>query len=143
MPKKKNYLVSSVDKVQHEINKTYFFKETYPISLKIVRGAYLNEEKKIAKEKNITTVWNNKDQTDSSYNFNAEKIVKNLNSKSDFILATHNNESNIFLMHLVENSENKEFLRERIHFATLLGLNDYFTFETLKRNFKTIKVYLF
>lgn len=129
-----------MDKVQHEINKTYFFKDTYPISLKIVRGAYLAEEKQIQKKNNRSVVWNNKDQTDSSYNFNAEKIVKNLNSKSEFILATHNNESNIFLMHLIENSPHEAFLRERVHFATLLGLNDYFTFETLNRNFKTIKV---
>ena len=129
----------SVDKVQHEINKSFFFKDDYPLALKIVRGAYLVEEKVIEKRDNLTLIWKSKNQTDSSYNFNIEKIIQYLNKDSIFILATHNNESNLFLMDLVNQSDKKEFLKERVYFATLLGLNDHFAFETLKQEFNTIK----
>ena len=126
--------------MQHEINKSFFFKDQYPLALKIVRGAYLLEEKEIEKRDNVKLIWKTKSQTDCSYNFNTEKIVQNINEKSLFILATHNNESNLFLMDLVSNSPNSDFLKERIFFATLLGLNDHFSFETLKHNFHTVKV---
>ena len=42
-------MIRSVDKVQHEINKSFFFKDEYPIAMKIVRGAYLLEEREIEK----------------------------------------------------------------------------------------------
>ena len=129
-----------MDKVQHEINKSFFFKQEYPLAMKIVRGAYLIEENHIEKRDGVKLIWKSKSQTDSSYNFNTEKIVNNINKNSLFILATHNNESNLFLMDLVNSSEQKEFLKERIFFATLLGLNDHFSFETLKQNFNTVKV---
>ena len=134
-------MIKSVDKVQHEINKSFFFKNEYPLALKIVRGAYLAEELEVEKREGLRLVWKSKNQTDSSYNFNTEKIVKNINKNSLFILATHNNESNLFLMDLVNMSENKDFLKERIYFATLLGLNDHFSFETLKHDFNTVKVF--
>lgn len=133
-------MIKSVDKVQHEINKSFFFKDEYPLALKIVRGAYLQEENLIEKRDNVKLIWNSKSQTDSSYNFNTEKIVNNINSNSLFILATHNNESNLFLMDLVNESPEKDFLKQKIFFATLLGLNDHFSFETLKHGFNTVKV---
>lgn len=133
-------MIRSVDQVQHEINKTFFFKDEYPLSLKIVRGAYMLEERQIEQAQGIRLVWKTKNQTDSSYNFNAEKIVNNLNDNSLLILATHNNESNVFLMDLINRSAKKDFLKRRVYFATLLGLNDYFSFETLKNDFNTMKV---
>lgn len=133
-------MIRSVDQVQHEINKTFFFKDEYPLALKIVRGAYMLEERQIEQAQGIHLVWKTKNQTDSSYNFNAEKIVNNLNDNSLLVLATHNNESNVFLMDLINRSAKKDFLKRRVYFATLLGLNDYFSFETLKNDFNTIKV---
>lgn len=129
-----------MDKVQHELNKAFFFKGEYPLALKIVRGAYIVEERHIERAENTQLVWPVKAQTDACYNFHAEKLLRSLGQNSLLILATHNNESNMFLMDLVNGLENSDFLRQRIYFGTLLGLNDYFSFETLANGFNTVKV---
>jgi proline dehydrogenase len=64
------------------------------LGIKMVRGAYMNEERTIAeRDKKESPVWNNIEGTHNCYNSNLEVIIPNLKSADTLFVASHNVDS--------------------------------------------------
>lgn len=96
---------------QLDIFKDDVMNKNYKIGLKIVRGAYFNEEK--------GSIWMNKNkkQTDDNYN-NAIKFFVDNNIYNKLICATHNEDS-ISLA--------RSFNNNKIQYAQLMGMSNKLT----------------
>lgn len=107
------YRKDSLDLLTHDsicsINNNYYH------GIKLVRGAYHNEDKN-KKKNNDYVLYQNKEDTDMNFNKGILHIYNNPTNKYS-IIASHNNES-INLCHLL-NKENKIF-----EYAHLLGMNE-------------------
>ena len=134
-----NYLLVSKEYIDYEVSKTRFFEGKYPIAMKLVRGAYLSEEKEITKITGIKTVFDRKNETDESYDTNCLKIVNNLDERSKLIVATHNDESLRIIVKEIDAKENLRIRKNNVYFATLLGLNDPLAFKSLEQGLQSIK----
>lgn len=96
---------------------------------KIVRGAYMHQDKK---QNNILLP--TKTDVDKSYDTGIHIILESMKIRNDIILmaATHNKESVDKILIFIEN--NKEFnLKKRIYFAQLLGMADTLTNELIEK----------
>lgn len=126
-----------------EINKRNFFKDDYPIAFKLVRGAYMKEENELAlKNKIDSPIWEDKEHTDICYDKITHFVTDHLNLKSKFIIATHNNLSAYKIMEKIseeKNEEKKKVMENSIFFASLYGLNDFLSYQTLNNGYKSIK----
>jgi proline dehydrogenase len=124
------YRKDSLDLLTHDSN--YAKYNNYYHGIKLVRGAYHNEDKN-KKRNDDYVLYQNKEDTDINFNQGILHIYNNPTNKYS-IIASHNNES-INLCHLL-NKENKIF-----EYAHLLGMNEkkYTKLVTEKEN---IHVYI-
>ena len=98
-----------------------FFKNNYKyLGAKLVRGAYLHQEK------TGSHLFTNKVDTDNNYNKGIHECYNNLNSS---IIATHNNYSIKLAMKLAENSNSNKFI-----YANLLGMNEKYVKNLILEN---------
>ncbi len=102
-------------------------REQIYLGIKLVRGAYLEQERLLAKQMGIVSpVFDKKEETDNSYNealkFCLEKI-----EKISLFSATHNEESNYIMIKLMEKLK-IEKNDERIFSSQLYGMSDHITF---------------
>jgi len=106
--------------------------------LKLVRGAYFEEEKLIAEKQGLESpICNTKEDTDIMFNRGVEFCVKNID-KSSIFLATHNEESTKYLMDLM--AENSLDLNDkRLWFSQLYGMSEHITFNTSKLGYNVSK----
>ena len=88
------------------------------LGIKLVRGAYLNEEKKINQELFHSRI----EETHDAYNKSIKKLVTN-NSDFKAIIATHNKESCNLLMDLL-NEKDSIKIKTKFSSAQLLGMSD-------------------
>lgn len=66
----------------------------YNLGIKLIRGAYMNEERNLAKEHFYESpVWDTLEETHSCYNDNMEHVIENLTDKSMLLVASHNVDS--------------------------------------------------
>ena len=137
------YCTDAELKAEKEINKKIFFKDSYPISFKLVRGAYMKEENELAKKNNVKSpIWEDKEHTDICYDKISNLVTNHLVKNSKFIVATHNNTSAYKIMEKMQdekNEEKKNVYNDSIYFASLYGLNDLLTYQTLNNGYKSIK----
>ena len=83
--------------------------------IKIVRGAYMNEENELAHKNNIESpIWPTLQDTHDSYNGIANNVINNLGKNDMFFLASHNE----YTVNMVKKrcDENPE-LKQRIKFG--------------------------
>ena len=92
---------------------------------KIVRGAYLNEDK------NNSFICSSKEETDNNYNSAITFLSENATKKDKIILATHNDKSVDYSLDTLYDFE----------YAQLLGMNDKLTEKLVNRN-KIVYKYL-
>ena len=84
------------------------------IVIKIVRGAYMNEERKRALDLAYESpIWNTIEDTHTSYNFAANEILKSLSGPNDkLFLASHNEDTvNMVLQKVKENPKFKDCVK--------------------------------
>lgn len=142
-----NYTIESVNLIDYELHKLGFFGPDYPLLMKMVRGAYLDEEKRLSKKRGYQVCWNSKELTDEAYNQNSFKLLYANTKYKKILIATHNNESLEMISDSVQEIENniaagklsKILTRDQVYFGTLLGLNDYLAFHSLDKGFNTLK----
>jgi proline dehydrogenase len=100
---------------------------SYHIGAKLVRGAYMEKERKRAQENNYPSpIQDTKEDSDKDYNLALEYCVQHI---KDFGLCagTHNEKSSLILVELM-NKEKIVNNDRRIYFSQLLGMSDHISY---------------
>ena len=108
------------------------------LGIKLVRGAYLEKERKNAKTNNYTSpIHKTKKETDRDFNTAIELIIKNIKNIYIFF-GTHNEQSTkILIKHMkktmIKNND------KRIFFSQLYGMSDNISYSLKEQNFNVVK----
>ncbi len=113
-------------------------EKNFFVGLKLVRGAYHEQEIERAKEKGYDCpVHTAKENTDIDYNKALTLCIENI----DFVsvcAGTHNEDSSLLLIELLERysiSKNDK----RVYFSQLLGMSDHISYNAAKAGFNVVK----
>lgn len=99
----------------------------FVLGAKLVRGAYMEKERKRALEKNYTSpIQPDKQSTDTDYNAAVAYCIENLTNLS-LIVASHNEYSNLFTTKLLLHNGHS-LNHPHVHFSQLYGMSDNITF---------------
>jgi proline dehydrogenase len=99
-------------------------KENFKIGIKLVRGAYIEKERARAEKMGYKDpMQQTKSDTDKDFNLALRFCIENISTIS-FCCASHNEESNLFLIDLMKKN-NIAINDDRIFFAQLLGMSDH------------------
>ena len=110
----------------------------YIIGVKLVRGAYHEQEIKRAKIKNITCpVYKNKYDTDKNYNHAIKICIENINY-IELCVGTHNEKSIEILIQLMK-QHNIKNNNKKIYISQLLGMSDNISYNAAKENYNVAK----
>jgi len=113
-------------------------EEKFFVGLKLVRGAYHEQEIERAKEKGYNCpVHTIKENTDIDYNKALTLCIENI----DFVsvcAGTHNEESSALLVELL-NKHNISKDDKRVYFSQLLGMSDHISYNAAKEGFNVVK----
>ncbi len=123
-----------VIKQHHAIAQTEGFK----LGLKIVRGAYMEKERKRAKDMGyISPIHANKEATDKDFDDIIHYFVDNVETIW-FMVATHNEKSTQLLATLIE--EHKlPHNHPHIYFSQLYGMSDHLTYNLAEHGYNVVK----
>lgn len=117
---------------QHAIDNNYF------LGLKLVRGAYMEKERKRAAEMNYPSpIQPDKNASDRDYDEALKYSVEHIN-KMAICAGTHNADSCMLLTELMSKN-NIAHNDERIYFSQLLGMSDHISFNLAKAGYKVAK----
>jgi len=110
----------------------------YYLGLKLVRGAYHEQEIERAQQLNYNCpVYTKKKDTDKDYNLAQKFCVEHL-GRISFCSGTHNEESSKYLIDLL-NKYKIEKNDKRIIFSQLLGMSDHVSYNLAKKGFNIAK----
>jgi proline dehydrogenase len=113
-------------------------KKDFLLAVKLVRGAYMEKERKRADEMNYPSpIQPSKASTDRDYNTALKFSINNLD-KIALIVATHNEYSNIYATRLM-NDKNIPHHHKHIHFSQLYGMSDNITFNLAREGYSVSK----
>ena len=106
--------------------------------VKLVRGAYMEKERKRAEEHNYPSpIQTDKKTTDRDYDLALDVILENIEVFS-LVAGTHNEESSMKLaMSLKKYSIDKK--DQRVYFAQLLGMSDHISFNLAHHGYNVAK----
>jgi len=113
-------------------------QNNFKLGFKVVRGAYMEKERKRAKELSyISPICETKEITDALFNSTITYILSNLNSIHLFI-GTHNEESSQLALDLMAESHilNND---SRIWFGQLYGMSDHISFNLAEHGYNVAK----
>ena len=106
---------------------------------KLVRGAYMEKERLIAKSLNIKSpICMTKNETDSNFNSGLDFVFNNLDRIS-LVCGSHNEDSVIKIMEIMKN-KNLKVSDGKIWFGQLFGMSDNITFNLAKMGYNTFKI---
>lgn len=106
-------------------------KKNFIPGFKIVRGAYMEKERKRAEVMSYPSpIQPNKEATDKDYNTALEFGIQHLD-KLFLIVASHNEYSNLYATQLLQ-QHNFPLNHNHIHFSQLYGMSDNITFNLAK-----------
>ena len=108
---------------------------------KLVRGAYITEESKIALDQEVESpVFPNKLLVDKSYNETMEFVINHVPPRSHFTVASHNDITVEIALDAVNKRQKElEDQKSQISFAQLKGLGDRITFKLAEKGHYTFK----
>ncbi|MEO5966932.1 MAG: proline dehydrogenase family protein [Ferruginibacter sp.] len=110
----------------------------FMLGLKIVRGAYMEKERERAKELGYPSpIQKDKISCDKDYDLAIKLCVEKVNFVS-FIVASHNENSNLLATQLMEKHGLKND-HPNIYFSQLYGMSDQITFNLAKENYRVSK----
>ena len=113
-------------------------KNNYKVGAKLVRGAYMEKERKRAIEKNYTSpIQPNKQNSDNDYNNALTFCVENINNVA-LCAGTHNEESSLHLVKLMQ-KHNLTPNDKRIYFSQLYGMSDHISYNLSLNNYNVAK----
>ncbi len=106
-------------------------KRNFVLGIKLVRGAYMEKERERAAEKGYTSpIQPDKESTDRDYN-EALKVCVDHIDKTAFIVASHNEYSNLLTTQLLD-AKGLSHHHPHVHFSQLYGMSDNITFNLAK-----------
>lgn len=106
-------------------------RKKFLLGAKLVRGAYMEKERRRAVEKNYSSpIQPDKTATDNDYNEAVEFCIENLNDMY-VIVASHNEQSNLYATQLLQ-KKHLPLTHPHIHFSQLYGMSDNITFNLAK-----------
>jgi len=110
----------------------------YQLGSKLVRGAYMEKERKRAEEMGYPDpICANKDATDKSYNEGLKACVDNIDIVA-VANCSHNDYSNFYLAELLD-GHNINRNSNRVFFAQLFGMSDNISFNLAKAGYNVSK----
>ena len=114
-------------------------KEGFKIGVKIVRGAYYEQENLRAKKMNYPSpICENKEATDVSFNGVLTYCLAHIDAISVFI-GSHNEMSNYLALQIMED-KNIDMDDPRVWFGQLYGMSDHISFNLAKLNYNAAKL---
>ncbi|WP_290708975.1 proline dehydrogenase family protein [Flavihumibacter sp. CACIAM 22H1] len=103
----------------------------FMLGAKLVRGAYMEKERKRAEEMNYRSpIQPNKEAADRDYNWAVEFCIEHI-ERIATIIASHNEYSNLYATQLLE-KRGLSLHHPHIHFSQLYGMSDNITFNLAK-----------
>lgn len=113
-------------------------KKKYKLGVKLVRGAYMEKERKRASEMNYESpIQPDKASTDRDYNLAIKLCIWNIDIIAT-IVATHNEYSNLYTTRLMHDKQIPHH-HEHIHFSQLFGMSDNITFNLAREGYSVSK----
>lgn len=112
-----------------------FLKDSYAaaternfiLGAKLVRGAYMEKERKRAREKNYPSpIQSDKESSDRDYNEGVKFCIDNI-ERIALVVASHNEYSNLYATQLLE-QKGLPLNHPHIHWSQLYGMSDNITF---------------
>lgn len=127
------------DRLEHLKSQTAIAKDSnYLLGVKLVRGAYMEKERKRAEEKGYPSpIQPNKIATDRDFNEALRFMINHLETVH-FCAGSHNEESNLLLTELMK-EKGYEPNDSRVYFAQLLGMSDHISFNLTHEKFNVAK----
>lgn len=120
--------------MSHRIAKQKGFK----MAVKLVRGAYMEKERARAAEYGYPSpIQPDKESTDRDYNAAVKYCIDNINEMA-VIVASHNEDSNLFTTRLLE-EKGLAHDHPHVHFSQLYGMSDNITFNLAKAGYSVSK----
>lgn len=114
-------------------------KSKFKLGFKLVRGAYMEKERLLAKKGNYKSpICSTKLDTDKNFDLAVEFMFENI-KKIDFFVATHNENSNYKVIELM-NKNSLQNSSEKIWFGQLYGMSDNITFNLAKLGYNVAKI---
>jgi proline dehydrogenase len=118
------------------------FKEaenkSFVLGAKLVRGAYMEKERKRAEEKNYPSpIQPNKGACDRDYNEAVKFSIENID-RIALIVASHNEYSNLYATQLVK-ERGIAAGHSHVHFSQLYGMSDNITFNLARAGYQVSK----
>jgi proline dehydrogenase len=105
--------------------------------MKVVRGAYMEKERKRAEEKRYDSpICTNKKATDDNYNAAIKYMAEN--EKMAIFAGTHNEESSFLLMDLAKQFNLKNY-DNRLWFGQLYGMSDHISYNLANQGYNVAK----
>lgn len=112
--------------------------EGFILGAKLVRGAYMEKERKRAAEKGYPSPINaTKEETDTDYDDALRFCINNLTTIA-FVAGTHNEESCRLLADLLD-SKNIRHNHDHVYFSQLLGMSDNLSFNLAAAGYNVAK----
>jgi proline dehydrogenase len=113
-------------------------EKNYHIGAKLVRGAYMEKERKRAKDMGYTSpIQPDKKGSDDDYNQALELCIKNISNVS-ICAGTHNEQSSMLLVDLMHKN-NIQPNDKRVYFAQLLGMSDHISYNLSMSGYNVAK----
>lgn len=106
-------------------------KSGFVLGVKLVRGAYMEKERKRAAEYGYPSpIQASKEATDKDYDAAIKFCISNIDIIA-FVVASHNEDSNLLTVNLIE-QKGLSLRHPHIHFSQLYGMSDHITFNLAK-----------
>ena len=113
-------------------------KEGFYLGLKLVRGAYMEKERKRAKRNQTPSpICASKEETDANFDTSVSYCLKHLD-KMVVVLGSHNEDSVIQAIEIMDRHEIAHNDR-RVWFSQLLGMSDHMGFTLANKGYNVVK----
>lgn len=111
---------------------------SYHVGAKLVRGAYMEKERKRAAEMNYPSpIQSSKEKSDQDYNAALKLCVNNIEVMG-LCAGTHNEKSSLYLVELMK-EKNTAPSDKRIYFSQLLGMSDHISYNLSLNGYNVAK----
>jgi len=114
-------------------------EKKYYYGIKLVRGAYMEKERKRALQNGYSSpIQTSKSRTDNEYNESLKYSIKNIDRASLWV-GSHNEESSLYLINLMKENNLKP-QDKRVWFSQLYGMSDNISYALSSLGYNIVKL---